>query len=343
MASCFLLCKRTLPTWFMTACLIDGMRMHRICLVGRRPHTKGIASLCLLGVLCTAVPAAAQTMPEPVRLALKKAGIPHDAVALAAAPVVPDGAPRVRVGADRPVNPASVMKLVTTYAALDVLGPTFTWHTQFLADGAASDGLLRGNLYVRGGGDPKFVMERIAVALQAVRDAGISVVHGDMVLDQSAFQLPRVDPSAFDGERLRPYNASPEALLINFKSVILKVTPDPRRGGGPHCTRATAGRSGRGHHCAIGHGPLCRLANRFASAVRSTHGHSHGWQISRCLWATGMAGGLCRPRFLCRTRAGGHVASQWWPADGAGTYRSRFSYSQASSRCAVTAVGRYRG
>jgi D-alanyl-D-alanine carboxypeptidase/D-alanyl-D-alanine-endopeptidase (penicillin-binding protein 4) len=214
----------------MTACLIDGMRMHRICLVGRRPHTKGIASLCLLGVLCTAVPAAAQTMPEPVRLALKKAGIPHDAVALAAAPVVPDGAPRVRVGADRPVNPASVMKLVTTYAALDVLGPTFTWHTQFLADGAASDGLLRGNLYVRGGGDPKFVMERIAVALQAVRDAGISVVHGDMVLDQSAFQLPRVDPSAFDGERLRPYNASPEALLINFKSVILKVTPDPGAG-----------------------------------------------------------------------------------------------------------------
>ncbi len=194
---------------------------------------RGVASAWWLCALCTAVPVAAQTtpnMPEPVRLALKKAGIPAESVALAAAPLVRDAAPRIRVGADRPVNPASVMKLVTTYAALDVLGPAFTWHTQFLTDGVARDGLLRGNLYVRGGGDPKFVMERIAAALQAVHDAGISVVHGDMVLDQSAFQLPRTDPAAFDGERLRPYNASPEALLVNFKSVILKVVPDGAAG-----------------------------------------------------------------------------------------------------------------
>lgn len=194
---------------------------------------RGVASAWWLCALCTAVPVAAQTtpnMPEPVRLALKKAGIPAESVALAAAPLVRDAAPRIRVGADKPVNPASVMKLVTTYAALDVLGPAFTWHTQFLTDGVARDGLLRGNLYVRGGGDPKFVMERITAALQAVHEAGISVVHGDMVLDQGAFQLPRTDPAAFDGERLRPYNASPEALLVNFKSVILKVVPDAAAG-----------------------------------------------------------------------------------------------------------------
>ncbi|MBY0466848.1 MAG: D-alanyl-D-alanine carboxypeptidase, partial [Burkholderiales bacterium] len=193
----------------------------------------GFAGIGLLFALGVGVPVAAQTtpnMPEPVRLALKKAGIPTEAVAMAAAPLMRDATPRVRVGADKPVNPASVMKLVTTYAALDALGPTFTWHTQFLTDGVASDGLLRGNLYVRGGGDPKFVMERIAAALQSVRDAGISVVHGDMVLDQTAFQLPRTDPAAFDGERLRPYNASPEALLVNFKSVILKVVPDAAAG-----------------------------------------------------------------------------------------------------------------
>jgi D-alanyl-D-alanine carboxypeptidase len=185
----------------MTACLIDGMRTHRICLVGGRPHTKSIAGLCLLGRVVHRCACSGAAHARARSAGAEKSGHSHDAVALAAAPVVPDGAPRVRVGADRPVNPASVMKLVTTYAALDVLGPTFTWHTQFLADGAASDGLLRGNLYVRGGGDPKFVMERIAAALQAVRDAGISVVHGDMVLDQSAFQLPRGGP-------LRPLTAN---------------------------------------------------------------------------------------------------------------------------------------
>lgn len=191
---------------------------------------KRAATLCLACALTVALPVAAQHIPEPVRLALKKAGIPPDAVALVAAPVALDAVARVRVGADRPVNPASVMKLVTTYAALDALGPGFTWRTQFLFDGQVSDGLLRGNLHVRGGGDPKFVVERIAVALQAVRDAGISVVHGDMVLDQSAFQLPHIDPAAFDGERLRPYNVAPEALLVNFKSVILKMVPDPQAG-----------------------------------------------------------------------------------------------------------------
>lgn len=191
---------------------------------------KRFAALWLLCAVCSSAPAAAQNLPEPVRVALKKAGIPLDAVAFAAAPAAREAAPVLRVGADRLVNPASVMKLVTTYAALDAVGPAFTWRTQFLTDGEASNGLLRGNLYVRGGGDPKFVMERISAALQAVHDAGISVVHGDIVLDQSAFQLSRTDPAAFDGERLRPYNVSPEALLINFKSVMLNVVPDSGAG-----------------------------------------------------------------------------------------------------------------
>ena len=181
----------------------------------------GLSILLLSGQLV-----AAQGLPESVRLALKKANIPVEAVAMAAVPVARDAVPRLRVGADRMVNPASVMKLVTTYAALDALGPQFVWQTQFLADGVASAGVLRGNLYVKGGGDPKFVMERIAAALQAVQDGGISVVHGDLVLDHSVYQLPAVDPSAFDGERLRPYNVAPEGLLVNFKSVILKFTPD---------------------------------------------------------------------------------------------------------------------
>jgi len=182
----------------------------------------GVACLWLTGWL----PVAAQGLPETVRQALKKANIPVDAVAMVAVPVTRDAVPRLRVGADRPVNPASVMKLVTTYAALDALGPQFVWHTQFLVDSVPSAGVLRGNLYVKGGGDPKFVMERIDAALQAVREAGISVVHGDIVIDHSVFQLPPVDPSAFDGERLRPYNVTPEGLLVNFKSVILKFTPD---------------------------------------------------------------------------------------------------------------------
>ena len=174
--------------------------------------------------------AAAQTLPPAVAAALRKAGLPADALSVVVAPVDASQPPRLRLGADRPVNPASVMKLVTTYAALDLLGPAFTWHTRFYVDGEVSQGLLRGNLHVQGGGDPKWVMERIVAALDAVHAQGVTVVRGDIVLDQSAFQLPRTDPAAFDGERLRPYNAAPEALLVNFKSLVMNFVPDAAAG-----------------------------------------------------------------------------------------------------------------
>lgn len=169
------------------------------------------------------------TWPTSLRLAIKKAALPDDAVAVLVAPV-DGGAPLLAMGAQRSMNPASVMKLVTTHAALDLLGPAHLWRTGFYADGAVEQGLLRGNLHIRGGGDPKFVVERITAAMQVVRDAGITVVHGDIVLDQGAFVVPATDPAAFDGERLRPYNVAPEALLVNFKAVVLGFVPDPAAG-----------------------------------------------------------------------------------------------------------------
>lgn len=203
-----------------------GTAAQRFTAEGLRRRAVSIALLAGVCVWSAAQPVFAQALPEPVRVAMKKSGVPTDSFTLLAAPLARDAPPRVRLGAERPVNPASVMKLVTTYAALDTLGPEFAWQTQFLVDGVVSAGLLRGNLYVRGGGDPKFVMERIAAALQAVRESGISVVHGDIVLDHGVFQVTRNDPAAFDGERLRPYNVAPEGLLVNFKSVILKFEPD---------------------------------------------------------------------------------------------------------------------
>ena len=192
---------------------------------------RSLRCLAVCGALLWGIGAWAQptAWPPALRQAMKKAGLPDDAVAALVAPVE-GGAPLLALGAQRPMNPASVMKLVTTHAAIDLLGPAYQWRTGFYVDGTVDQGLLRGNLYVRGGGDPKFVMERIAAALQAVRDAGVTVVRGDIVLDQSAFAVAQPDPSAFDGERLRPYNVAPEALLVNFKAVVLGFVPDPAAG-----------------------------------------------------------------------------------------------------------------
>jgi D-alanyl-D-alanine carboxypeptidase/D-alanyl-D-alanine-endopeptidase (penicillin-binding protein 4) len=150
--------------------------------------------------------------------------------------------PRLSHRANVPMNPASVMKLVTTYAALDLLGPAYTWNTPVFIEGSVRDGTLYGNVTIQGQGDPKLVLERLWLLLRRVQGLGIQTIAGDIVLDRSAFDVPPTDPASFDGEPLRPYNAAPDALLINFKSVVLTFAPEPGGKLGTGATRPTTGR-----------------------------------------------------------------------------------------------------
>jgi len=178
----------------------------------------------LVGLL--AVATHAQGLPPEVDAALARAKLPRDAVSVLLVDAQGQAAPRISHRASVPMNPASVMKLVTTYAALDLLGPAYTWSTPVFIDGAVRDGTLHGNLTIQGQGDPKLVLERLWLLLRRVQGLGIQTIAGDIVLDRSAFEVPPTDPSSFDGEPLRPYNAAPDALLINFKSVVMTLTPE---------------------------------------------------------------------------------------------------------------------
>jgi D-alanyl-D-alanine carboxypeptidase/D-alanyl-D-alanine-endopeptidase (penicillin-binding protein 4) len=171
----------------------------------------------------------AQGLPEAVRQAMQAARLPTHALHVVVVPAA--GGPAVlELGAQDSVNPASLMKLITTSVALEQLGPGFQWQTPVLTDGEMVDGELRGNLYVQGRGDPKWVMERLWLLLHRLQTLGIMHIKGDIVLDTSAFEVPATDPAAFDGAPTKPYNASPNALLINFKSVLLHFIPDVQAG-----------------------------------------------------------------------------------------------------------------
>ena len=170
--------------------------------------------------------AGAQGLPAEVEAALARARVPRDALSVLVVEADGKAAPRLSHRAGVPVNPASVAKLLTTFAALEQLGPAFTWSTPVYVDGTVQGGTLTGNLYVQGQGDPKLVVERLWLLLRRVQGLGIREIAGDIVLDRSAFEAVAQDPGAFDGEPLRPYNAAPDALLLNFKSVVMTFVPD---------------------------------------------------------------------------------------------------------------------
>lgn len=195
-----------------------------------------VSLLVALGALASAS-ASAQTLPPGVEALLTRAKVPREALAAVVVDAMPASngkiaLPLLNWRANSPMNPASVMKLVTTYAGLELLGPAYTWRTPVYLDGVVDNGVLRGNLIIQGKGDPKLVMERLWLLLRRVQGLGIKTITGDIVLDRRAFSIStqNQNPGDFDGEALRPYNVIPDALLVNYKAVVMTFVPNPSNG-----------------------------------------------------------------------------------------------------------------
>ena len=166
--------------------------------------------------------AAGDTLPPPLAAALEQAGVPAADVAVVVRPAE-GGEAIVSWNAARPMSPGSLIKLVTAYAALRVLGPAHRWRTEALADAALRDGALAGNLYLRGAGDPALGVEQLWLLIKQLRAAGLRHIGGDLVLDRGRFAPAPHDPGAFDGEPLGPYNVGADALLVGFNSIAIRL------------------------------------------------------------------------------------------------------------------------
>ena len=201
------------------------------------PSLIRLAALALLGTALAAhaAPTATWTLPPTIADALAKANVPQSALALWVQPV--DAAsPTWGWNPDFGVNPASVFKLATTSAALETLGPAWTWKTGVFVTGPIRNGVLDGSVVIVGSGDPSLVMERVWLLLRQLRDAGVRDIHGDIVLDHSGFAPSARSAADFDNAPSEPYNVLPDALLMNFRSVTLSFQPDPAA----HVARVTA-------------------------------------------------------------------------------------------------------
>jgi len=190
--------------------------------------TRRAAARLLITVVLAVLATPALALPAAVIEALAQAGIPPQNVAVVIQPV--DAAePLLAHNAERALNPASVMKLVTSFAALEQLGPAYTWSTEVWADGPIGGGRLDGNLLIKGRGDPTLTLERLWLLQRELRARGVRDIGGELVLDSSHFDLPPHDPGEFDNEPLALYNAAPGALVANFNATTLRLVPD---GGG---------------------------------------------------------------------------------------------------------------
>ena len=121
-------------------------------------------------------------------------------------------------------NPASAMKLVTTAAALQLLGPQHRWRTQALVDGEVQGNTLDGDLILKGGGDPWLVIERFWLLARQLRDRGIAHIRGHLVIDDTLFDRRTIDTNAIDGKSTRTYNTPPNALLVNFGATAITIS-----------------------------------------------------------------------------------------------------------------------
>ncbi|MDO5686691.1 MAG: D-alanyl-D-alanine carboxypeptidase/D-alanyl-D-alanine-endopeptidase [Neisseria sp.] len=126
--------------------------------------------------------------------------------------------------ADVAMNPASVMKLVTAYAAFHTLGENYRWRTQWTARAPIVGGTLEGNLFWRGSGDPVLDQKDIIALQQQLQQQGIYHIAGNVVLDRSVWNTGGT-AEGFDDDENRVFAVPPNPHMLSYKVVWIDAYP----------------------------------------------------------------------------------------------------------------------
>lgn len=192
----------------------------------------GVLSLFVLGLFIFGMHAdvGAQNnidaLPAPVKKALKAANLPESSISFSIRKISNrnnGGANKLDWQSNVAMNPASTMKLVTTLAALDLLGPQYRWKTNVYTNGNIQQGVLHGDLIWQGSGDPKLVPEELSKIMASIRQLGINEIDGDLIFDRSAYAPETKTSAPGDGESQRSYNVAPDPLLYAFQTISFTI------------------------------------------------------------------------------------------------------------------------
>ena len=190
-----------------------------------------------------AQPKSNENLPTPVKKALANAKLPESALSFSVIRLTnKNNGATVSWQPNASMNPASTMKLVSTLAALDLLGPQYRWHTNIYTNGVVHQGVLHGNLYWQGTGDPKLVPEELSKVMAELRSQGINTINGNLIFDRSAYAPDIKSTAPEDGESQRSYNVSPDPLLYAFQTLSFSIqngSGDPEVTYSPHLANLT--------------------------------------------------------------------------------------------------------
>ncbi len=126
--------------------------------------------------------------------------------------------------------PASVQKVIITAAALQRMGANYRFKTTFYRTGPVEKSVIKGDLIIRGGGDPKLVVEKVWLISQHLNHLGISKIDGDLVVDNTFFDTHKKAPSWNGRNSQRPHDARLGALSVNFNTIAVIVSPGEKPG-----------------------------------------------------------------------------------------------------------------
>jgi serine-type D-Ala-D-Ala carboxypeptidase/endopeptidase (penicillin-binding protein 4) len=161
-----------------------------------------------------ALPAKLTDLPPEIMATLEKVKLSPDGLSVFIQSLESD-APLLAFNEDVPRNPASVMKVVTTYASLGTLGADYRWPVELYTNGTVNGDTLQGDLFLKGYGSPNFKEPELHHLLDDLRASGIKHITGNLVIDNSHFSIVKHDTGEFDGKRYAAYNAQSDALLYN--------------------------------------------------------------------------------------------------------------------------------
>ena len=185
----------------------------------------GKTLVILIHLLCLAPTVHASELPRGLKLITEGHSLPASSYSFLVQEIDAAEA-KLAVNINEPRNPASAIKTLTTLVALDELGPAYWWPTEVYTLGTIKAGVLHGDLLLKGYGDPYLVTENFWKLVQAIRRQGIHHITGDLVIDDTYFDVPAEDPGEFDNKPERTYNVLPNALLVNYKATYFHFYAD---------------------------------------------------------------------------------------------------------------------